>query len=82
VGGAAPLPSLALTSLAARISGSRLQLSRPQDQLGWHLQIQTNSLNVGLGANWINVSNSTTTNQIFIPINPANGSVFLRLIYP
>jgi hypothetical protein len=28
------------------------------------------------------VPNSTTTNQIFISINPNNGSVFLRLVYP
>jgi hypothetical protein len=82
VGGAAPLPSLASTSLAARISGSQLQLSWPQNHLGWSLQIQTNSLSTGLGTNWAAVPNSQLTNQIFIPVNPANGSVFLRLIYP
>jgi hypothetical protein len=82
VGGAAPLPSLDSTSLAARISGSQLQLSWPQDHLGWSLQIQTNSLSKGLGTNWAVVPNSQLANQIFIPINPANGSVFLRLIYP
>lgn len=79
---ATPLPSLASISLAARISGSQWQLSWPQDHLGWSLQIQTNSLSTGLGTNWAVVPNSQFTNQVFIPVNPANGSVFLRLIYP
>ena len=79
---ATPLPSSVPTNIVVQVDGGQLQLSWPQDHLGWHLQIQTNSLNVGLGANWVNVPDSTTTNQIFIPINPTNGSVFLRMVYP
>ena len=79
---AAPLPSSVPTNIVVQVDSGQLQLSWPQDHLGWHLQIQTNSLNVGLGANWVNVPDSTTTNQIFIPINPTNGSVFLRMVYP
>ena len=79
---ATPLPSSVPTNIVVQVGSGQLQLSWPQDHLGWHLQIQTNSLNVGLGANWINVPDSTTTNQIFIPINPTNGSVFLRMVYP
>ena len=79
---AAPLPSALPTNLVAQVSSDQLQLSWPQDHLGWHLQIQTNSLNAGLGTNWVNVPNSSTTNQIFIPINSTNGTVFLRLVYP
>jgi hypothetical protein len=79
---AAPLPSAVPTNIVAQVSSDQLQLSWPQDHLGWHLQIQTNSLNAGLGTNWVNVPNSTTTNQIFIPINPTNGSVFIRMVYP
>lgn len=79
---ATPLPSSVATNIVVQVGDGQLQLSWPQDHLGWHLQIQTNSLNAGLGANWVNVSNSTTTNQIFILINPTNGSVFLRLVYP
>jgi hypothetical protein len=75
-------PSAAPTNILVQISGGQLQLSWPQDHLGWQLQIQTNSINVGLGANWVNVPNSTTTNQIFISINSTNGSVFLRLKSP
>jgi len=79
---AAPLPSAVPTNIVVQVGSGQLQLSWPQDHLGWHLQIQTNSLNAGLGANWVNVPNSTTTNQIFIPINPNNGSIFLRMVYP
>lgn len=79
---ATPLPSSAPTNIVAQVSSGRLQLSWPQDHLGWHLQIQTNSLNAGLGTNWVNVPNSTTTNQVFISIDPKNGSLFLRLVYP
>jgi len=35
-----------------------------------------------MGTNWVDVAGSTTTNQIIIPMDPANGSVFFRLIYP
>jgi hypothetical protein len=80
---ATPLPSLAPVNITPLPpNNGQLQLSWPQDHLGWHLQIQTNSLNVGLGTNWVNVPNSTTTNQVFISIDPKNGSLFLRLVYP
>jgi hypothetical protein len=78
-----PLPSLAPVNITPLPpNNGQLQLSWPQDHLGWHLQIQTNSLNAGLGTNWVNVPNSTTTNQVFISIDPKNGSLFLRLVYP
>jgi hypothetical protein len=31
---------------------------------------------------WFDVVGSRVTNQMFIPINPASGSVFYRMIYP
>jgi hypothetical protein len=36
----------------------------------------------GLGTNWLTISGSAETNQVFIPINPANGSSFFRLASP
>jgi fibronectin type 3 domain-containing protein len=63
-------------------SASQIQLSWPMDHLGWHMQVQTNSLNAGLGTNWVDVPNSNQTNQFSTPINTANGSVFFRLVYP
>jgi hypothetical protein len=49
---------------------------------GYRLQAQTNSLSAGLGANWANWAGATTTNRVTIPINPATGAVFFRLVYP
>jgi hypothetical protein len=59
-----------------------LTLSWPADHIGWHLEAQTNSLTSGLGTNWVTVANSATTNQVAIPLNLTNGSVFFRLVYP
>jgi hypothetical protein len=80
--GAKPLPSSVSTNLNFQIVSGQMQLSWPQDHLGWRLQIQTNDLDKGLGTNWFTVANSTNVNQIDIPISQTNGSVFLRLIYP
>jgi hypothetical protein len=79
---AAPLPSNQPTNIVAQVSSGQMQLSWPQDHLGWRLQIQTNNLNSGLGANWLDWPDSTNVFQTNLVINPANGSVFLRLIYP
>jgi hypothetical protein len=57
-------------------------LTWPADRTGWHLQVQTNNMNQGLGTNWVDVAGSTITNQISIPIDSANGNVFYRLTYP
>jgi hypothetical protein len=54
----------------------------PADHTGWRLQMQTNSIDEGLGTNWVDVSGSDATNQISIPINTATGSVFFRLVFP
>ena len=78
----APTVSLVPTNLVAQVLGDQLQLSWPADHLGWRLQIQTNTLSNGLGTNWATVPNSTNSTQMLIPIDPANASVFLRLVYP
>jgi hypothetical protein len=79
---AAPLPSNVSTNLSFQASSNQLQLSWPADHLGWRLQIQNNSLDNGLGSSWVTVPNSTNTTAANILIDPSNGSVFLRLIYP
>jgi polygalacturonase len=79
---AIPLPSNQPTNLVAQASGGQLQLSWPQDHLGWHLQIQTNSPGNGLSTNWFVYAGSGSTNQILLPIVATNASVFLRLTYP
>jgi autotransporter-associated beta strand protein len=70
------------TNITAVVNGNQYVLSWPASHKGWTLQAQTNSLNVGISSNWATVPDSTATNQISVPINPANGSVFFRLTYP
>lgn len=74
--------STAPTTLALNVNGGQLQFNWAQDHTGWRLQAQTNSLGAGLGTNWVTVLNSSTTNQIVIPIGATNGNVFFRLTYP
>jgi polygalacturonase len=80
--GAVPLPSLNPTNLDFQISANQLQLSWPQDHLGWKLQIQTNNLTTGLSTNWVTVPGSTNVIMTNFVIVPANDSVFFRLVYP
>jgi autotransporter-associated beta strand protein len=70
------------TQLSAALSGNTLTLSWPADHLGWHLQVQTNALDVGLGSNWVDVPDTSTTNQVVVPADTLNGSVFYRMVYP
>ena len=70
------------TNIVASVSGNQLTLAWPADHTGWQLQVQTNSLSIGLGTNWVQVSGSTSVNQVVVPMNPTNGSVFYRLVYP
>lgn len=81
VSGASPV-NPAPTDIVSSYSNGVLALNWPADRTGWRLQAQTNAPGVGLTANWVDVSGSTVTNQISIPVGPANGSVFFRLVYP
>ncbi|MGH7952822.1 MAG: LamG-like jellyroll fold domain-containing protein, partial [Limisphaerales bacterium] len=73
--------NLNLTNIVFSASSGNLTLSWPPDHTGWTLQAQTNNLSVGISTNWVDVANSSTTNQVIIPTNLTNGSVFYRLIY-
>lgn len=64
------------------------QATNNQVDLSWsvpaaQLQAQTNSPGGGLNPNnWFNVSGSTATNRLVMPIDPSQGSVFYRLLFP
>jgi len=75
-------PSTTPASIAIALSGNTLTLSWPADHLGWHLQVQTNAPGTGLGTNWVTLPGSELVTSTNITINPANGAVFYRLIYP
>lgn len=66
--------------LAIQRNGNQLDISWPVTD--GHLETQTNSLIVGLGANWVTVPGSAATNHLVVPLDSANGSVFYRLAVP
>ena len=70
------------TNLVWNTTGTALNLSWPTGYIGWRLQVQTNSLNSGLGTNWLEVTGSRLTNNVALPVDPTQGSVFYRLIFP
>lgn len=74
--------SLAPTELGLAVAGNQLQLNWPADHTGWQLQVQTNSLAVGLGTNWSTIADFASTNQMTLPLNGTNGTVFFRLVRP
>jgi len=74
--------SITPVAMTKTISSGLLTLSWPADHTGWRLQVQTNSLTVGLSTNWVNVPNSIATNQMTFPVNSTPGCVFYRLSYP
>jgi autotransporter-associated beta strand protein len=74
--------SLIQPRLIFGVGGNQLQLTWPLDNLGWTLQMQTNGSGAGLGTNWVPVTGSSSTNQMAMPMDPANGSTFFRLILP
>jgi hypothetical protein len=69
------------TNIVFAVANNQMTLSWPADHTGWQLQAQTNSLNVGINTNWVNVTGSTTTNQVVVPIGQANDAVFYRLLF-
>ena len=70
------------TNMTVTVSSGQMTLAWPQDHTGWVLQAQTNALNAGLGTNWVRIPSSATTNQVTVPVSPANPTVFYRLVYP
>jgi autotransporter-associated beta strand protein len=70
------------THLNFQVTGSVLDISWPSSHTGWRLEAQTNAVGVGLTDNWITLVGTQSTNRFVTDIDPANGSVFYRLVYP
>jgi autotransporter-associated beta strand protein len=83
-GSVAVVPAVNTTpiNLNFAFGGGQLTLNWPADHTGWRLQAQTNNLNLGLGTNWSDVAGATVTNQMNLPVTPANPAVFYRLVFP
>jgi hypothetical protein len=80
--GYAQVIALNPVNLMASVTGNQLTLSWPVDHVGWRLQVQTNSLDVGLGINWVDVANSTNTSRVTTSLDHTKSSVFYRLVFP
>lgn len=82
----APASTRPVSALPVLLSASgsigQLQLAWPQDHTGWVLQAQTNAPGTGLGTDWFTLPDSDLTNQMALPFDPAQGSVFFRLVSP
>lgn len=75
--------STASPNLTTQLSGgNQLTLTWPTDHTGWRLQVQTNSLDTGLGTNWWDFIGAVITNQMTFSISPVEGGIFYRLTYP
>lgn len=68
--------------IAWGFTNNQLQLAWPGDHQGWRLQTQTNPLAGGLGTNWVTWPGSPFTNQVSMPVDAMQGSVFFRLASP
>ena len=75
-------PNETPTDIVATVSGNVLTLAWPEDHIGFRLQAQTNSINIGLSTNWFDVAGSSSTNRIDANLNTSHGTVFYRLVYP
>ncbi len=71
---------LAALRLAYSRNGNQLDISWPT--IAGHLETQTNSLNVGIGANWVTVPGSAATNHVVVSLDPSKGCVLYRLAIP
>jgi hypothetical protein len=73
----APLTPPGLTNTI--VGGTNLNLTWPTTHIGYQLQVQTNTLSVGISTNWSPITGSEYTNSWNVPITTANPAVFYRL---
>ena len=74
VTGVSPAPTLTGT-----VSGGNLNLSWPSTYTGYVVQVQTNSLAVGLSTNWVTIPGTDAGNTYSAPLVNTNKAVFYRL---
>ncbi len=79
---AVPAVSTTPIDITVQSGVGEMTISWPEDHIGWRLQAQTNAPGAGLSATWLDVPEATNTNEIVLPIDPASGSVYFRLVYP
>jgi autotransporter-associated beta strand protein len=80
VNGVLTIYSTVPTNLTASLVNDTLQISWPADHVGWQLMMNTNGLQNSSA--WTLVPNSAATNQMWLPLDPTQTSVFFELVYP
>jgi fibronectin-binding autotransporter adhesin len=73
-------PNPTPTNIVTSVVGNQLELSWPADRTGW--QLQSNAVSVVNSGAWFEVPGSTTTNRVFITIDPTQINVFYRMFNP
>jgi len=68
------------TNITWRAVGNALELSWPEDRIGWRLE--TNAVSVVATNQWFTWPGSAATNRVFITIDKGKANVFFRLVYP
>ena len=68
------------TNITTSVSGGTLDLTWPEDHVGWRLQ--TNSVSLTDEDAWFDYPGSTSTNHVAISIDHTRTNVFFRLVYP
>ncbi len=68
------------TNLLASVNGGQINLSWPTNYLGWSLQMQTNSLSIGLSTNWVTIPGSSLMTSTNYPLLNG-GAAFFRMFY-
>jgi|GEM_PF-665866 len=74
---AAPLTPPTMTNSV--VGGTNLTLSWPASHIGYQLQVQTNTLAVGISNSWFPIAGSETVTTWSAAVDPANPTVFYRL---
>jgi hypothetical protein len=74
-----PIPTTP-TNLLVSVNSGQINLSWPTNYLGWSLQMETNSLSVGLSTNWFTIPSSSLVTSTNYPLLNG-GAVFFRMFY-
>jgi autotransporter-associated beta strand protein len=81
VDGSISVTSVSVPALNFTNNGGSLQFSWDSSFGSYRLQSQTNSLDTGLGTNWVDYPGGGT-GPVTVPIDTTKGTVFFRLVSP
>ena len=74
------LPATGTNITFSVTGGNTLNLGWPTSYIGW--QLWSNSVGLASSNSWFQVPGATSTNSVYLPINPTQPQVFYRLQHP